>query len=264
MPRFNPPSFPFVPDGSINSHQLQQWLIAITEWAREVDPALDRLRAEIIPDTLAEAKGDLLVASADDLWDRLPVGPNGTFPVADSTASLGLAYKGGMVEIESQVDPSGNVIFSNIPGHFKDLLLTGQCRHDDASATNSFRNFALFFNGDTGTNYVYLRDQTDGAGSRAVVASSADAARMQLGRIGDVPGAVKVLIPNYTGGFQKSVIAQVGGAINDPADGADNWLLTESMGRWKNGAIITEVAVNDPGGGDDWRAETRFTLYGLG
>lgn len=42
MPRFNPPAYPFAWDGhTIDPQGFRFWLNAITEWAREVDPALD-------------------------------------------------------------------------------------------------------------------------------------------------------------------------------------------------------------------------------
>ena len=43
-------------------------------------------------------KGDLLVALADGSVERLPVGADGGFLTADSTAALGLKYSGGGAE----------------------------------------------------------------------------------------------------------------------------------------------------------------------
>ena len=45
-----------------------------------------------ISSTLVDAKGDLLVASADNNVVRLPVGSNGNYLVADSTTTSGLAW----------------------------------------------------------------------------------------------------------------------------------------------------------------------------
>lgn len=42
--------------------------------------------------SVADAKGDIAVASANDVWDNLTVGSNQTVPVADSTQTLGLRY----------------------------------------------------------------------------------------------------------------------------------------------------------------------------
>jgi hypothetical protein len=45
-----------------------------------------------IQETIVNAKGDLIVATADDAVSRLPVGTNGYTLVADSSASTGLAW----------------------------------------------------------------------------------------------------------------------------------------------------------------------------
>lgn len=45
-----------------------------------------------VPQTLADAKGDMIAASAADTWAKLSVGANGTIPMARSAATLGLAY----------------------------------------------------------------------------------------------------------------------------------------------------------------------------
>jgi hypothetical protein len=49
--------------------------------------------ANAIQNTIVDAKGDLIAATAADTPARLAVGANNTMLVADSTASTGLAYK---------------------------------------------------------------------------------------------------------------------------------------------------------------------------
>jgi hypothetical protein len=49
--------------------------------------------ANAIQNTIVDAKGDLIAASASDTPARLAVGANDTMLVADSTAATGLAYK---------------------------------------------------------------------------------------------------------------------------------------------------------------------------
>jgi hypothetical protein len=52
--------------------------------------------ANVINNTLADAKGDLITATADNTPARLAVGSNGDTLVADSSTSTGLRYQGSM------------------------------------------------------------------------------------------------------------------------------------------------------------------------
>ena len=46
-----------------------------------------------IPNTLVDAKGDILTATANDVPARLGIGANGTVLASDSTTSTGLAWQ---------------------------------------------------------------------------------------------------------------------------------------------------------------------------
>jgi hypothetical protein len=46
----------------------------------------------LLQNSLVDAKGDILAASGDNVLVRVGVGANGTFLVADSTASPGVAW----------------------------------------------------------------------------------------------------------------------------------------------------------------------------
>lgn len=267
MPRFNPPGFPFRADNTIDSHQLQQWLLALTEWAREIDPALDRLQAEIIPDTLVDAKGDLLVGSEDDLLDRLPVGPDGTIPVADSAAALGIAWKSGLVELDSVDAPTGDHTFSDIPGDFRDLLITGTIAHDDASASGVFRASGVRFNGFSSNVYRWFRHQQAGNGtSQSPTSGNAFVNNMQLLRVGSLATApVTIWIPNYAGTAPHRTAMSDGSGMNSfTNENTVDWLRYVGMGRFASTAAVTSVTITGPGGGDDWDGDTQFTLYGVG
>lgn len=266
-PRFNPPAFPFEHDNSINSDTLRLWLIALTEWAREVDPTLDRLRSEIIPDTLVDAKGDLLVGSEDDLLDRLPVGADNEVLVADSAADLGLAYKGGMVELDRIDAPTGDLTFSNIPGDFRDLLITGTIAHDDASASGVFRASGVRFNGFSSNVYRWFRQQHAGNGtSQSPTSGNAFVNNMQLLRVGSLATApVTIWIPNYAGTAPHRTAMSDGSGMNSfTNENTTDWLRYVGMGRFASTAAVTSVTITGPGGGDDWDSDTQFTLYGVG
>jgi len=48
--------------------------------------------ADIIPRAIFDAKGDIVVATGDGTFTRLPVGTDGQAIVADSSTATGLAY----------------------------------------------------------------------------------------------------------------------------------------------------------------------------
>lgn len=60
-------------------------------WATETT-FLSDLNTNALKKQLADAKGDLFVGSANDTVVRLPVGANGTVPIADSTQTTGIRW----------------------------------------------------------------------------------------------------------------------------------------------------------------------------
>jgi hypothetical protein len=58
----------------------------------DADAATAAVTLGVVPQALADAKGDILVATAADTWGKLTVGANGTIPMARSTETAGLAY----------------------------------------------------------------------------------------------------------------------------------------------------------------------------
>jgi len=108
-----------------------------------------------IQNTIVDAKGDLIGATAADTPARLAVGTNGQVLTADSTAGTGLAWTtpssgGGLTLItETVASANSSIDFSSISGSYTNLQLqwTGVYH----SATGS--NFGFRLNSDSGSNY---------------------------------------------------------------------------------------------------------------
>ena len=69
--------------------------------------------------TVIDAKGDLIVGTASDTAAKLTVGSNGTVPMADSTATAGIAYRAalgkaiyGLVQSNDGGDPTNDIAIS--------------------------------------------------------------------------------------------------------------------------------------------------------
>jgi hypothetical protein len=107
-----------------------------------------------IQNTIVDAKGDLIGATAADTPARLAVGTNGQVLTADSTAGTGLAWttlSSGSLTLISDTVASANssIDFSSISGSYTNLQLewTGVYH----SVTGS--NFGFRLNSDSGSNY---------------------------------------------------------------------------------------------------------------
>lgn len=230
-----------------------------TEWIH-ANTAVDL--DDFLRQSKATAKGSLYVASASGVVDELTVGANGTIPVADSAAGLGVAYKGGLVELAKVTDPGTSpfVLMTGIPGDYQDLLITVSARIVGPSTTH--QPYGLRFNSDTGTNYSRFGDEVDGAGTRSVPAATGQT-NARVGYASDVGQQInRIWIPNYTGSGTKSIdsqgVSMFGGAV-----GADTLKFSFSS-RWQNGAAITRIDVTYATADGDFAANTTFTLYGVG
>jgi hypothetical protein len=113
----------------------------------------------VITNTVAtefDAKGDLVVGTGADTFDKLTVGANDTILVADSSTATGLKWAapaagGGMTLISTQtVSSSGaTVSFTSIPSTYKHLMLVVEDYYISADS------LLVRFNNDSGTDYSY-------------------------------------------------------------------------------------------------------------
>jgi hypothetical protein len=112
-----------------------------------------------IQNTIVDAKGDLIGATAADTPARLGVGTNGQVLTADSTAATGLAWatptSGSMTVIASGSLPtgSGTLSLTSISGAYTHLQF--HCIAWNGSGNNTL---ITRLNGDTGANYGYVNE----------------------------------------------------------------------------------------------------------
>ena len=80
-----------------------------------------------LPETIIDAKGDLIAGSAADTVGRLPIGTNGDVLIADSGETLGMRWgaAAGGATLIATVTASGatSVSFSSIPATFKHIFV---------------------------------------------------------------------------------------------------------------------------------------------
>jgi hypothetical protein len=109
-----------------------------------------------IQNTIVDAKGDLIGATAADTPARLAVGTNGQVLTADSTAATGLAWatptSGSMTSIASGNVPTGTTTLSltSISGSYTHLQMVVFAWSGTGNNTVTCR-----LNNDTGANYAF-------------------------------------------------------------------------------------------------------------
>ena len=110
--------------------------------------------ANAIQNTIVDAKGDLIGATAADTPARLAVGTNGQVLTADSTAATGLAWatatSGGMTLLATHTLSGATSTISSISGAYKQLVAYIELPQN-ATADGNFR---IAPNGDTNLAFM--------------------------------------------------------------------------------------------------------------
>jgi hypothetical protein len=122
-----------------------------------------------IQNSIVDAKGDLISATANDTPARLAVGTNGHVLTADSTAATGIKWAapaaGGGLTLITTATPSGaaGVDFTSLDSSYKEFYIEWNGIHCSDATTFDFR-----FNADSGSNYDAKAFQALGSSVSAV------------------------------------------------------------------------------------------------
>lgn len=108
-------------------------------WVSSDDP-------NAIQNTIVDAKGDLISATAADTPARLAVGTNGQVLTADSSTATGLKWATpsvGLTQLASGSLSGSSVVLSSISGSYKDLRLELRDFYGSANATMNLKFNAI-------------------------------------------------------------------------------------------------------------------------
>jgi hypothetical protein len=144
---------------------------------------------------------------------------------------------------------AASVTFSSIPATYRDLILVTDATITQASSTDGY---GLRFNGDTGSNYSWVRI----VGAATATSSSGTTTYALAGVIGDVnKGLTMFQIMDYSATDKhKTIITRSSGSFG-------NWTQA-SASRWANTAAITTVLVRSDGS-YNFTVGSTFSLYGI-
>jgi len=120
--------------------------------------------ALFIADTIVDAKGDIIAATAADTVSRLAVGANNTVLTADSSTATGLKWSapaaGGMTLLSTTTLSGASTTISSISGSYNNLQLVIRSYQPSTTA-----QLSLQINGNTGTVYGTQQNNSGTAGS---------------------------------------------------------------------------------------------------
>ena len=141
-----------------------------------------------------------------------------------------------------------SVTFSSIPATFRDLVLVGQFIPTLDPVTDSFY---IKMNGDTGSNYSYVRMTGNGSSAASFSASGADNTGNAAGVMTTQQGNVIINLFDYSA-----------------TDKHKTWLsranfgwVSAFAGRWANTNAVNSFAISL--NGTTFRVGSTFALYGI-
>jgi hypothetical protein len=197
----------------------------------------------VITNTVAtefDAKGDLVVGTGADTFDKLTVGANDTILVADSSTATGLKWAapasgGGMTLLSTTALTGASITLSSISTAYTNLYLVLK----NVYLATAGGNCSMQLNGDTGSNYSYsyirYREATVGVGYNYsanehgfLFEASASSSASKLTNC-------EVVLPRYTDTDTQPIYSRSYGS------NATQVINYTSVGSYDSSAAITEI-----------------------
>ena len=211
-----------------------------------------------------DAKGDLIVGSADNAAARLAVGSPGQALIPDSAQAVGMKWAaGGSVVLFDSIlgAPAANFDATALAGSYSSLHIELYLRSDTAAASTTA---LLRFNGDAGANYDREKNIDNGV---ADVVPAEQFAQTSVTIADVIPantaganlfGVIIIDIPFYAGAVNNKIFAAAVASKIGVATG--NIYAGSVTGAWRSNVAITQVTII-PGAGN-WNTGSRMIVRG--
>lgn len=211
-----------------------------------------------------DAKGDIIVGTADNAASRLAVGSVGQSLQPDAAQATGMKWaNGAMVQLSKSVlgGASANIDITAISGSYDHLRLIAYVRGDTAAASTTC---ILRFNGDSGANYDFQRNSASAAAaaiSEAFGQTSIECTPTMPANTAtaNVFSMIMLDIPFYALTANNKLvhvkhISKIGVATTNLREGG-------VAGFWRSSAAITQITLI-PGAGN-FAAGSGYSLWGV-
>jgi hypothetical protein len=165
----------------------------------------------------------------------MPVGVNAYIPLANLTLATSV----------------NSVLFSSIPGTYRDLVLVFV-----GKSTNGAGNdiLSIQINGDTGSNYTWVRMNGDGSATDSFSQTSTVAGVVLIGNNSSpLPNAIYQFMDYSATDKHKTFL----GRGNDSST-----QVSATASRWANTAALTSIRVF-PNSGSNYSVGSTFNLFGI-
>lgn len=213
-----------------------------------------------IKESLLDATGDILYASADNTPARLGIGSTGNvLTVAGGVPSWATAASAsGVTLIQQQTvtgAAAGTITFSSIPGTYKNLRMVY------LAAGTTGANMLMQFNSDSGANYD--RQQLRAYNTSTLAAEALGNTTAVMGMIGNTVagriGGGQCVFPNYSDTVLNKGYMTTGFSKFNTTSG--EFSVGLYGGAWRSNAAITRIDLTMDGG-SSYAIGSSFTLYG--